>query len=199
MHTTLTNSRHSVPNKLLIDSRERLSKFMTNQDLITHRAPIFAFERFKAQKDVQDKLIPITGVLFLCGHNAGRSQMSAAWFNHLLQPQQKHRPFAYSAGSMPAQELNLKAIQVMQELGIDMTPNCFPKPWTREVTDSVQLIVNMGCGDTCPIMEGVECRNWNLKDPHGQDVQAVRLVRNEIMILVKALVQEVFVTNSKGS
>ena len=124
-------------------------------------------------------------VLFLCVHNAGRSQMALGWFNHLAGG----RAGGWSGGSEPAREINPSAIAVMAEVGIDITGE-HPKPWTEEVVRSADVVVTMGCGDACPYYPGKRYEDWVLDDPAGRSVAEVRPVRDEIERRVRALLRD---------
>ena len=128
--------------------------------------------------------IPI--VLFLCVHNAGRSQMALGWFNHLAGD----RAVAWSGGSEPGTEINPAAVAAMAEVGIDITAE-FPKPWTDEIVRAADVVITMGCGDACPLYPGKRYEDWELDDPAGQDVAAVRLIRDEIRRRIETLLQEI--------
>lgn len=130
------------------------------------------------------------GVLFLCVHNAGRSQMAAGWFRTLSDGHAE----AYSAGSEPASELNPAVVEAMQEVGVSLADE-FPKPWTEEVLGAVDVVVTMGCGDTCPIYPGVRYVDWEIEDPAGQDLPAVRRIRDDIKQRIEALLVELGVSN----
>ena len=121
-------------------------------------------------------------VLFLCVHNAGRSQMALGFFNHLAEG----RAIAWSGGSEPAKEVNPSAVLAMQEVGIDISTE-FPKPWTDEMVRAADVVVTMGCGDACPVFPGRRYEDWELADPAGKDVDAVRPIRDEIEQRVRAL------------
>ena len=125
-------------------------------------------------------------VLFLCTHNAGRSQMALGWFNHLAGD----RAIAWSGGSEPASELNPAAIAAMAEVGIDITTE-YPTPWTEEIVRAADGVVTMGCGDTCPYYPGTQYVDWELDDPAGLGVEAVRPIRDEIEQRVRALLDEI--------
>jgi protein-tyrosine-phosphatase len=125
-------------------------------------------------------------VLFLCVHNAGRSQMALGWFHHLAG----ERAVAWSGGSEPAAEINPSAVQAMAEVGIDITREQ-PKRWTDEMVRAADVVVTMGCGDTCPYVPGKRYEDWELDDPAGQDVDAVRPIRDEIERRVRALLQSI--------
>jgi arsenate reductase (thioredoxin) len=125
-------------------------------------------------------------VLFLCVHNAGRSQMALGWFNHLAG----NRAIAWSGGSEPGIEINPAAIEAMAEVGIDITGE-FPKPWTDEVLKAADVVITMGCGDACPLYPGKRYEDWELDDPAGLDVAAVRPVRDDIRVRVEALLDQI--------
>jgi arsenate reductase len=126
----------------------------------------------------------VPAVLFLCIHNAGRSQMALGWFRHLAG----ERAVAWSGGSEPGREINPSAIAAMAEVGIDITGE-YPKPWTDEVLRAADVVVTMGCGDTCPYYPGTRYEDWPVPDPAGQDVDAVRPIRDEIRSRVAALLE----------
>ena len=132
-------------------------------------------EQFDPRSDVPT-------VLFLCIHNAGRSQMALGWFRHLAG----ERAIAWSGGSEPASEVNPVAIAAMAEVGIDITDE-FPKPWADEVVRAADVVVTMGCGDACPFYPGTRYEDWDLEDPAGQGVEAVRPIRDEIEQRVRGL------------
>jgi arsenate reductase len=123
-------------------------------------------------------------VLFLCVHNAGRSQMAAGWLEHLAGD----RVHVDSGGSEPAAAVNPAAVAAMAEVGIDITARR-PKRWTDEGLRAADVVVTMGCGDTCPVVPGARYEDWELDDPAGQDVDAVRSIRDEIRRRVEALVE----------
>ena len=114
-------------------------------------------------------------VLFLCVHNAGRSQMALGWFRHLAGEQ----AVAWSGGSEPADEVNPAAVAAMTEVGIDIGTE-FPKPWTDEIVRAADVVVTMGCGDACPLFPGKRYEDWVLDDPAGMGIDAVRPIRDEI-------------------
>ena len=124
-------------------------------------------------------------VLFLCVHNAGRSQMALGWFNHLAEG----RALALSGGSEPADEVNPSAVAAMDEVGIDIAGE-HPKPWTEQVIDAADVVVTMGCGDSCPYVPGTRYEDWPLDDPAGLGVEAVRPIRDEIERRVRALLHD---------
>jgi arsenate reductase (thioredoxin) len=124
-------------------------------------------------------------VLFVCTHNAGRSQMAAALLNH----EATGRIRVISAGSQPADELNPAVVQAMAEIGIDISAE-FPKPLTGDKVQAADVVITMGCGDACPIYPGKRYLDWDLPDPAGLDLPAVRPIRDEIHQRVHALVAE---------
>jgi protein-tyrosine-phosphatase len=124
-------------------------------------------------------------VLFVCVHNAGRSQMAAA----LLERYAAGRIHIRSAGSEPASSLNPRVVEAMGEIGLDVSRE-FPKPLTDDYVRAADVVITMGCGDTCPIYPGKRYEDWELDDPAGQDLDAVRRIRDEIDVRVKKLVGE---------
>jgi arsenate reductase (thioredoxin) len=124
-------------------------------------------------------------VLFLCVHNAGRSQMALGWFNHLAGD----RAAAWSGGSEPADDVNPAAVAAMAEVGIDIAGEQ-PKRWTDEIVQAADVVVTMGCGDACPIFPGKRYEDWTLDDPADLGVEAVRPIRDEIGQRVRALLDE---------
>ena len=124
-------------------------------------------------------------VLFVCVHNAGRSQMASA----LLDLRSGGRIDVRSAGSAPADELNPVVVAVMAELGLDLSRE-FPKPLTDSAVRAADVVITMGCGDACPIFSGKRYEDWTLDDPAGQDVATVRRIRDEIDTRVQALSAE---------
>jgi len=124
-------------------------------------------------------------VLFLCVHNAGRSQMAAGWLDHLAGD----RVDVFSGGSEPASTVNPAAIEAMAEVGIDIRTE-FPKPWTDEIIRAADVVITMGCGDACPVYPGKRYEDWVLDDPEGLGVDAVRPIRDEIRGRVEKLIAE---------
>ena len=122
-------------------------------------------------------------VLFLCVHNAGRSQMAAGWLRHLAGDGVQ----VYSGGSEPASMLNPAAVAAMNEVGIDIAGES-PTRWTTEVVQAADVVVTMGCGDTCPIYPGKRYEDWELRDPAGQPIESVRSVRDDIEGRVRQLI-----------
>jgi arsenate reductase len=143
----------------------------------------FARERLTALAKVEgrsDDHRPV--VLFLCTHNAGRSQMALGFFRALAGD----RAVAWSGGSEPGNAVNPAAAAAMAEVGIDIAGE-FPKPWTDEVVRAADVVVTMGCGDACPVFPGKRYEDWTLTDPAGLDVESVRPIRDEIKARVEFL------------
>src|SRR5262245_24337449 len=123
-------------------------------------------------------------VLFLCVHNAGRSQMALGWFDHLAGD----AAVGWSGGSEPADQVNPVAVAGMAEVGIDITGE-HPKRWTDEIVQAADVVVTMGCGDACPFYPGLRYEDWELDDPAGQGIDAVRPIRDEIERRVSGLLE----------
>jgi protein-tyrosine-phosphatase len=133
------------------------------------------------------------GVLFVCVHNAGRSQMAAG----LVKLRSAGRIRVRSAGSDPGEEISPAVVAAMEEVGVDLSEE-FPKPLTDEVVDAADVVVTMGCGDACPIYPGKRYEDWTLDDPAGQDLAAVRRIRDEIDERVRLLVDQLLPDNDVG-
>ncbi|MGV9883687.1 arsenate reductase ArsC [Streptomyces sp. NPDC003006] len=125
-------------------------------------------------------------VLFVCVHNAGRSQMAAAWLTHLAGDRVEVR----SAGSDPGAEVNPAAVEAMREVGVDISA-ATPKMLTVDAVRESDVCITMGCGDACPVFPGKRYLDWRLEDPAGQGVAAVRPIRDEIRALVEGLIAEI--------
>ncbi|WUT00226.1 arsenate reductase ArsC [Streptomyces sp. NBC_00708] len=124
-------------------------------------------------------------VLFVCVHNAGRSQMAAAWLSHLAGDRIEVR----SAGSVPGAEVNPAAVEAMAEVGIDISDQT-PKVLTVDAVQASDVCITMGCGDACPVFPGKRYLDWKLADPAGQGVAAVRPIRDEIKALIENLIED---------
>jgi arsenate reductase len=124
-------------------------------------------------------------VLFVCVHNAGRSQMAAGWLRHLAGDKVEVR----SAGSAPGKTINPAAVEAMAEVGIDITDQT-PKVLEYEIAQDSDVIITMGCGDACPIFPGKRYEDWKLEDPAGRGVEAVRPIRDEIKVRIEALLAD---------
>jgi arsenate reductase (thioredoxin) len=196
-YALLTASRNLAEEFAGVFGRETIERFLhSSYDQFASRATVptflpllaerFARQRLQALARVEDKAHdgkPI--VLFLCVHNAGRSQMALGFFRHLAGDD----AVAWSGGSEPASEVNPAAVAAMAERGIDISHE-FPKPWTNEVVQAADVVVTMGCGDACPVFPGKRYEDWVLDDPAGLGVEAVRPIRDEIERRVRRLLAE---------
>jgi arsenate reductase len=179
-----------------IFSQETIARYMAeSQDLlgdanISVYVPVlahrFARERLKALAQAEGMITKEQPeVLFVCVHNAGRSQMAAG----LVKLRSEGRIHVRSAGSTPAGEVNPAAVEALEELGVGMSEE-FPKPLTDEVVRAADVVITMGCGDACPIYPGKRYEDWELDDPEGKDLEAVRRIRDDIDQRVQRLVGE---------
>ena len=138
---------------------------------------------------------PRPSVLFVCVHNAGRSQMAAGFLAHLAGDSIEVR----SAGSAPADTINSAAVEAMAEIGIDISDQS-PKILTADAVESSDVVITMGCGDACPVFPGVSYRDWALPDPAGKGIEAVRPIRDDIKARVEKLIGELVpATRSQGA
>jgi arsenate reductase (thioredoxin) len=178
--------------ELLASSYEQIASRAKTDAFLPLFAERFAKQRLDALARVEGKAndgLPVA--LFLCVHNAGRSQMALGWFNRLAGD----RAIAWSGGSEPGTEVNPAAVQAMAEVGIDISQE-FPKPWTDEIVRAADVVITMGCGDACPIFPGKRYEDWQLDDPAGQPIEAVRPVRDEIGRRVRQLLDSLGVSTS---
>jgi arsenate reductase len=177
-------------------SQETIARYMAeSQDLLGEArinvfVPVLAHrftrERLKALAQAEGKFAKEQPeVLFVCTHNAGRSQMAAG----LVKLRSEGRVHVRSAGSAPGEEINSATVKAMEELGVDMSEE-FPKPLTDEVVKAADVVITMGCGDACPIFPGKRYEDWDLEDPAGKDLETVRRIRDEIDDRVRPLVDE---------
>lgn len=172
--------------RFLLTSYDEFAARLTNDTFLPMFAERFARERLSALAKVEGKSDddrPV--VLFLCTHNAGRSQIALGYFRHLAGD----RAIAWSGGSEPGSAINPSAVAAMAEVGIDISQE-FPKPWTDEVVRAADVVVTMGCGDACPIFPGKRYVDWQLTDPAGLGVDSVRPIRDEIEGRVRGLLAE---------
>jgi len=161
-------------------SRASISNFLP---LLAQR---FARQRLRALAKVEGASNdgkPV--VLFLCTHNAGRSQMALGFFTRLAGD----AAVAWSGGSEPGEEINAAAVEAMAERGIDISGE-YPKPWTDEIVRAADVVIAMGCGDACPLFPGRRYQEWILDDPAGHDVDGIRPIRDEIERRVRRLLSE---------
>jgi arsenate reductase (thioredoxin) len=179
-----------------IFSQETIARYMADSQDLLGEAKINAFVPVLAHRFTRERLKALAQaegivskeqveVLFVCVHNAGRSQMAAG----LLQLRSQGRIHVRSAGSTPAEEINPNAILALEELGVDMSTE-FPKPLTDEVVRAADVVITMGCGDACPIYPGKKYEDWQLDDPAGQDLETVRRIRDELDQRVRKLIAE---------
>ncbi|HXY95112.1 MAG TPA: arsenate reductase ArsC [Acidimicrobiia bacterium] len=160
----------------LTSSYDQFANRATALNFLPIMAERFARQRLKALARVEGKSHDgLPTVLFLCVHNAGRSQMAMGWFQHLAGD----RAVAWSGGSEPGNEVNPAAVAAMAEVGVDISKE-FPKPWTDEIVQAADVVVTMGCGDACPLFPGKRYEDWELDDPAGHSLEAVRPIRDEI-------------------
>lgn len=172
--------------RFTMESLEQLMAVARYQSFVPLLAERFARERLRATAKIEGLVTTDTPtVLFLCVHNAGRSQMASGWMQHLAGD----RIEVMSGGSSPGSQINPSAIEAMREVGVDITDQ-FPKPWTNETVGAADVVVTMGCGDACPVIPGRRYLDWELDDPAGKDVVQVRPVRDEIEQRVRRLMAE---------
>jgi arsenate reductase (thioredoxin) len=178
--------------RYLHSSYDQFATHSTVPNFLPLLAERFARQRLHALARVEghhDDGRPI--VLFLCVHNAGRSQMALGFLQHLAGD----RAVAWSGGTEPGHEINPAAIAAMRERGIDITAE-FPKPWTEEVVRAADVVITMGCGDACPLYPGKRYLDWELDDPAGKTVDDVRPIRDEIERRVRHLLDELHIPAS---
>jgi arsenate reductase len=179
-----------------IFSRETIARYMAESENLLGEARINVFVPVLAHRFTRERLLALAQaegtivkeqpeVLFVCTHNAGRSQMAAG----LVKLRSAGRIHVRSAGSTPADEINPAALEAMEEIGVDLHEE-FPKPLTDEVVKAADVVITMGCGDACPIFPGKRYEDWDLEDPAGKDLPTVRRIRDEIDERVRRLVGE---------
>ncbi|KUI24830.1 phosphotyrosine protein phosphatase [Mycobacterium sp. IS-1742] len=172
--------------RILNTAYDQLAGRAMNPDSLPLLAERFARQRLHALARVEGRVADgKPTVLFLCTHNAGRSQMALGYFTHLAGG----RAVGWSGGSEPGHQINPAAVAAMGEVGIDITGE-YPKPWTDEIVRAADVVVTMGCGDTCPVFPGKRYENWELPDPAGQGLDAVRPIRDDIEHRVRRLLAE---------
>ncbi len=177
---------HETVERFVLESHEQLSRtarFNTYLPLLVRR---FAQDRLRALAESQGRVVKeVPEVLFVCVHNAGRSQMAAGLLAHYGDG----RVHVRSAGSAPTDEINPAVVEAMDEIGIDLSQE-FPKPLTDEFVQAADVVITMGCGDACPLYPGKRYLDWELDDPAGRSVEEVRVIRDEIARRVRELVAE---------
>lgn len=172
--------------QFLRTSFDQFARDATVPNYLPLLAERFARQRLKALAKVEGQAtegVPV--VLFLCVHNAGRSQMAMGFFQHLAGD----RAVAWSGGSEPGDRLNPAVVEAMRERGIDISGE-FPKPWTDEIVRAADVVITMGCGDACPYFPGKRYEDWQLDDPAGQGLEAIRPIRDDIERRVRRLLEE---------
>ncbi|WP_040492192.1 arsenate reductase ArsC [Ilumatobacter nonamiensis] len=185
---------------------ETIERYMhSSQELLQAKAKFSMWLPLLIERVTRDRLRALArlevgtlgkpAVLFLCVHNAGRSQMGAGWLRHLVGD----RVDVFSGGTDPGIEINGAAAQAMAEVGIDIGSE-LPQPWTDEIARAADVIVSMGCGDACPIYPGKRYEDWDLIDPTDQPLEVVREIRDNVRARVEALIAtlELDVTASAG-
>ena len=166
------------------DTLGPVAKFPNFLPILTQR---FARDQLLAAAQAEGKIATtVPEILFVCVHNAGRSQMAAALAKHLSADKVHVR----SAGSQPDQQINPLTIQALAERGIEIT-EAFPKPLTDDVVHAADVIITMGCGDACPVLPGKRYEDWDVADPAGQTIEVVRAIRDDIQARVTTLLGQV--------
>ena len=197
LRTAAANLSREFEGTFGVDTIERF--LHSSYDQFAGRAAVALFLPLLAERFARQRLYALARVeglvhdgkpvvLFLCTHNAGRSQMALGFFQRLVDD----AAVAWSGGSEPGEEINPAAIEAMRERGIDISKE-FPKPWTDEVVRAADVVITMGCGDACPVFPGKRYEEWVLDDPHGLDLARVRPIRDEIEARVRTLLQELAV------
>jgi arsenate reductase (thioredoxin) len=180
-----TVSRESIA-EFVTEARESLEPTATMPDFLPVLVGRFARERLTAAAQAAGRMPkPVPELLFVCVHNAGRSQMAAALAHHLSAGKVHVR----SAGSHPAGRINPDVVAVLAERGIHLT-EAYPKPLSNDVMHAADVIVTMGCGDTCPIFPGKRYLDWDVADPNGQPIERVRDIRDDLQARVTALLRD---------
>lgn len=178
-------------------STETIERFMNDSlDTLVSRAHTSTWVPLLAERFARDRLRALIrlesqnvtlkpSVLFLCVHNAGRSQMAAGWMRHLGGDDVD----VFSGGSEPAESVNMAAVEAMAEMGIDIGGE-IPQPWADEIVRAADVVVTMGCGDACPVFPGKRYVDWELEDPSGKTLEQVRPIRDDIERRVRGLMAE---------
>ncbi len=170
---------------LLFSSYAQLAATATVHNWLVIGAERFARQRLQALAHAESPAPgKVPSVLFLCVHNAGRSQMALGWFTHLAHD----RAIAWSGGTEPGAAVNPEAVAAMAEAGIDISKE-FPKPWADEFVLAADVVVTMGCGDACPLLPGKHYEDWELDDPAGKTIEEIRPIRDQIRDRVTDLLQ----------
>ena len=176
--------------RFMNDSLDQLNQSARVANWLPLLAERFARERLRALVRLEaGASVTTPAVLFLCVHNAGRSQMAAGWMRHLAGD----RIEVFSGGSEPAETLNRGAVEAMAEVGIDITAE-LPMPWADEIVRAADVVITMGCGDACPLFPGKRYLDWELEDPSGKSLDEIRPIRDEVERRVRTLMAELGVT-----
>jgi len=171
---------------LLFDSYAELASRATVTKWLAIGAERFARQRLQALAHAHASASgKVPAVLFLCVHNAGRSQMALGWFTHLAG----NRAIAWSGGSEPVAGINPGVVAAMAEVGIDISHE-FSKPWTEEFVLAADVVITMGCGDACPLLPGKHYEDWELDDPADKSLEEIRPIRDEIRDRVTNLIEK---------
>ena len=197
MRTAATRLQKEFGEMFSVETIERVLR--SSSDQFAHHASVARFLPLLAERFARQRLRALSkvegkshdgkpAVLFLCTHNAGRSQMAMGFFTHLAGD----AAVAWSGGSEPSDQINPAAVEAMAERGIDISRE-YPKPWTDEIVQAADVVITMGCGDACPIFPGHRYEEWALADPAGMGVDAVRPIRDEIERRVRDLLTELAV------
>ncbi len=171
--------------RFVLDSAEELLPRAKTTAWIPVLAERFASDRLRALLRLESPVDLNPAVLFLCVHNAGRSQMAAGFMRHLSNGEVE----VFSGGSEPAGSINQTAVEAMAEKGIDISEE-IPQPWADEIVRAADVVVTMGCGDACPVFPGKRYLDWELDDPSGQPIEKVRQIRDDIEDRVRGLLVE---------
>jgi protein-tyrosine-phosphatase len=201
IHQAAERLRHEFHGTFNLETIERY--MLDSQELLHARAKFTRWLPLLVERLTRDRLRALErlelgaarpAVLFLCVHNAGRSQMAAGWLRHLAGD----RVDVFSGGTDPGIELNDAVVAAMAEAGIDIAAE-LPQPWTDEIARAADVIVSMGCGDACPIFPGKRYEDWDLPDPSGQPIEVVRGIRDEVRSRVEGLIASLGVDVAVGS
>ena len=172
--------------RFMNESLDTLVKHANTSTWIPLLAERFARDRLRALVRLQSDAAALNpSVLFLCVHNAGRSQMAAGWMRHLAGGDID----VFSGGSEPAERVNQSAVAAMAEVGVDISGE-IPQPWADEIVRAADVVVTMGCGDACPVVPGKRYVDWEVEDPSGKTVDEVRPIRDDLEQRVRNLMAE---------
>lgn len=172
--------------RFITESVDLLSMHARTNEWVPLLAERFTRDRLRALVRIESDATDLApSVLFLCVHNAGRSQMAAGFMRHLGGANVE----VYSGGSEPAESVNEAAVAAMAEIGVDISTE-FPQPWSDEIVRAADAVVTMGCGDACPVFPGKRYLDWEIEDPSGKAVDDVRRIRDDIEQRIRGLMEE---------